>query len=272
MDPGPQPDVLKKLTFLEEQLIAQVHPVITVYRLKGGQFGYSGQVINFHQDITEFTTSLPHSIDTISKYVFVRKNDGEGYKDFIVNRDNVKAALTYLKSNNPWYRDITINENHLQCLPDNESIFQQIVSSQEKQHILFNLDSEDDDQNLSYDNIYESGAPTVTFQCNRKAVNSVLNIQEQNHESCILPWPKLQSVPINEFTCDGYICRAFPTLFPTGKGDLRDSRVCKVSNSEYFKFLMMYHDGRFAKHPRFRFFAFNSMMRWTALQNGSICI
>lgn len=112
----------------------------------------------------------------------------------------------------------------------------------------------------------------MTFQCNRKAVNSVLNIQEQNHESCILPWPKLQSVPINEFTCDGYICRAFPTLFPTGKGDLRDSRVCKVSNSEYFKFLMMYHDGRFAKHPRFRFFAFNSMMRWTALQNGSICI
>lgn len=88
MNPGPQPDVLKKLTFLEEQLIAQVHPVISVYRLKGGQFGYSGQVINFHQDITSFTTSLPHSIDTISKYVFVRRDEGEGYKDFIVNRGN----------------------------------------------------------------------------------------------------------------------------------------------------------------------------------------
>ena len=123
MDPGPQPDVLKKLTFVEEQLIAQVHPVITVYRLKGGQFGYSGQVINFHQDITNFTTSLPHSIDTISQYIFVRRHEGEGYKDFIVNRNNVKAALAYLKNNNPWYRDIIIDENNLERLPDNESVF-----------------------------------------------------------------------------------------------------------------------------------------------------
>ena len=41
MDPGHQPNVLKKLSFIQEQLIAQVHPVIAVYQLKGGQFGYS---------------------------------------------------------------------------------------------------------------------------------------------------------------------------------------------------------------------------------------
>lgn len=35
---------------------------------------------------------------------------------------------------------------------------------------------------------------------------------------------------------------------------------------------MMYDDGRFSKHPRFRFFALNSEMRWRALQTGRIYV
>ena len=35
---------------------------------------------------------------------------------------------------------------------------------------------------------------------------------------------------------------------------------------------MMYKDGRFATHPRFRFFALNTEMRWRALQAGRIYI
>ena len=40
----------------------------------------------------------------------------------------------------------------------------------------------------------------------------------------------------------------------------------------YFKHLLRYEDGRFAKHPRFRYFALNTEMRWRALQNGRIYI
>ncbi len=35
---------------------------------------------------------------------------------------------------------------------------------------------------------------------------------------------------------------------------------------------MRYEDGRFAKHPRFRYFALNTEMRWCALQTGKIYI
>ena len=35
---------------------------------------------------------------------------------------------------------------------------------------------------------------------------------------------------------------------------------------------MMYKDGRFAKHPRFRYFALNTEMRWRALQAGNIYV
>ena len=40
----------------------------------------------------------------------------------------------------------------------------------------------------------------------------------------------------------------------------------------YCKHLMMYDDNRFARHPRFRFFALNTEMRWRALQTGRVYI
>ena len=70
-------------------------------------------------------------------------------------------------------------------------------------------------------------------------------------------------MPINDFNTDGYFSCAFPTLFPTGAGDFLGQRQIQVTIGNYFRHLMMYNDSRFAKHPRFRFFAFNT--------NGMAC-
>lgn len=35
---------------------------------------------------------------------------------------------------------------------------------------------------------------------------------------------------------------------------------------------MLYKDGRFAKHPRFPYFALNTVIRWRALLAGRICV
>ncbi len=59
MDPGDVPEELKELSEIEEMLIAQVFTVMTVYQLRGGQNGYRGNVINFPQDVQEFTNQLP---------------------------------------------------------------------------------------------------------------------------------------------------------------------------------------------------------------------
>ena len=42
---------------------------------------------------------------------------------------------------------------------------------------------------------------------------------------------------------------AFPTLFPTGAADFVAPRPRTVTIGNYFKHLMQYRDGRFAKHP-----------------------
>lgn len=69
-----------------------------------------------------------------------------------------------------------------------------------------------------------------------------------------------------------YFSCAFPTLFPTKAADFLGQRQNQVTVGNYFKHLMMYGDGWFAKHPRFQFFALNTEMHWHALQIGQICI
>ena len=50
-------------------------------------------------------------------------------------------------------------------------------------------------------------------------------------------------------------------------------RQNQVTIGNYFKHLTMYDDNRFAKHPRFRFFAaLNTEMRWRALQTGRVYV
>ena len=72
-------------------------------------------------------------------------------------------------------------------------------------------------------------------------------------------WPVAGTNPVNEFTTEGYISCAFPMLFPTGAADLWAPRARTVTIGNYFKHLM-FQDGRFARHPRFQYFALNSRL------------
>ena len=54
-----------------------------------------------------------------------------------------------------------------------------------------------------------------------------------------------------------------------GPADFVAPRPLAVTVGNY---LLMYADGRFARHPRFRYFALNTEMRWWALQAGRIYV
>ncbi len=68
------------------------------------------------------------------------------------------------------------------------------------------------------------------------------------------------------------MARAFPALYPHGHGDLQLQRVRDIMLAEYFKHLIWYKDGRFARYTWWRYFALNSTMRWRALQEGRIYV
>ena len=46
------------LTQVEEMLISAVMPIMCIYRLPHGQYGYSGHVINLHQDVLSVESTL----------------------------------------------------------------------------------------------------------------------------------------------------------------------------------------------------------------------
>lgn len=57
-----------------------------------------------------------------------------------------------------------------------------------------------------------------------------------------------------------------------GTADLNDYRIKEIKPAEYFKHLLIYKDGRFARHPRWRYFALNTIMRWRALSEGRVFV
>lgn len=59
MDPGPIPLELTDLTYIEQMLIAEVHPFVSFYKIRGAQYGYNGNIINFRQNIQNYITRLP---------------------------------------------------------------------------------------------------------------------------------------------------------------------------------------------------------------------
>ncbi|KAK3922297.1 ATP-dependent DNA helicase [Frankliniella fusca] len=297
MDPGIVPPELQGLTHIEQQLIARVHPVLSVYKVRGGQYGYSGNIINFPQDVQQLATALPHRLADLNSVITVRTQGvegAEGHVDFKVRAGRVRAALVWLKDHHRYYHDIDISEENLSQLPANGDVYLQIRGVDERprpppppppaaaaaapgpgraadragaqvqppEHARAGGPEQGPQQeDPEAVGIHVTGMPMLRPEHNEDQV-----------ESHVTDWPTIGPQPVNEFTTDGYLTMSFPCLFPTGEGDLRSGRNRKIHTADYFKFLMEYSDRRFSRHPTFRFFAFNSMMRWNALTNGRVFI
>ena len=87
------------MTDIEEMLIAQIFPVVSVYNLPGGQYTYRGNIINFLQDVQEFVTRLPRDPSSLDLLIVRRYTEnGTNFRDFQVRREKVMQALLWLKA------------------------------------------------------------------------------------------------------------------------------------------------------------------------------
>jgi hypothetical protein len=157
MDPGDVPEELQGLTEIEEMLIAQIFPVISVYCLRGGQYAYKGNVINFPQDVHKFVTRLPRhpsSLDTL--VVRQRSANGSTFRDFNVCRIKIARALSWLKENNRYYINIIIDNEILQSLPENGPIDEYLPQVQNADEQLNDNELNDDENEQLNDNINET--------------------------------------------------------------------------------------------------------------------
>ena len=74
-------------------LISRVLPIMSVYRLPHGQYGYSGHILNVPQDVTLFLNHLPRQPATLDNVIVRKQGAAETHKDFRVRRSVVLRAL-----------------------------------------------------------------------------------------------------------------------------------------------------------------------------------
>ena len=103
-------------------LITKGCPARRVYRLKGGQRGYGGHVVNLAQNFGDFVKRLPRAAKDLP-IVIVRRLGGEDTrKDTLVRRQRVLDAIVWLQANISFCSDISIGADALAALPDNETL------------------------------------------------------------------------------------------------------------------------------------------------------
>ena len=93
-------------------------------------------------------------------------------------------------------------------------------------------------------------------------------------------WPTIENRPLNKYTTPYLATMAFPTLFPDAKGDPTIPSLNRdVPFSKSVKHLLKFGEWfgdhwvyRFAKHPRFSFWALNMIQRKRTLQQSSVFI
>ena len=104
-------------------LVSAVMPIMSIYRLPLGQYGYTGHVINLPQDVVSFANSLPRVPSELDVLV-IRKDSEQSHRDFRVRRSVVQEALTWLLENNRYYRAnaIRLNEEALHRLPQDGNL------------------------------------------------------------------------------------------------------------------------------------------------------
>ena len=211
-----------------------------------------------------------------------------------VRRQQVLEALVNLKRNNKYYENIEIDSEALEALPEDgeledlhvirkgndDASFEDIspvgaIADEAKEqketnevhfsHSVVLSAALNLTERQKLDKFIDSlGNKSADKQAEEKGDSCKENCDQQDHMS----WPTYGSNPISEFTTEGYFTQAFPALFPMGAGDFRSPRLRSVTLGEYLKHIMRYIDGRFARHPRFRYFALNTMMRWRALETA----
>jgi hypothetical protein len=128
------------------------------------------------------------------------------------------------------------------------------------------IDSEEDqgppeheDDSQSPMNLHSNGF-VPDLHISGHEIDQLRNAAHPPPDTQVLSMPVVRGTPLSEYGTNIAI-NAFPTLFPTGKGGFDEPRQHAVSEKDWANYLLQLRGGRFARHPRFRYWALNTIMR-----------
>jgi hypothetical protein len=302
---GDVPAELNDLTVVEEAMIAKCRAKCWIMQLKeegsdsrsspNAQRSIKGHVIIYPQRPSAISEILPPPLDEVSTpicVVFVGSSPPTDEwlrtkaKPLTVRREKVRNALIWLKAHNPLYKDITINNDLLNNLPDDymlpvhiehvlpntardslTSRYDNLQPPFHKSHSNSDVDENSTERSVPFQNVVitdvDGSAPA-----NELRAAAIRHIKKKgggyieiNHDP----------VPINEFFNPEMFPMIYPTLFPYGIGGFENcNRSARVSLKRHTKHMFSLADRRFQEHYSFLFTIFNILQRREILLHTSL--
>ncbi|KAK4068341.1 hypothetical protein Purlil1_13812 [Purpureocillium lilacinum] len=278
LDFGPVPARLPELTPTEESLIARVHVHVNIMLVRGQQYKYRGHVVHFLREVGLVYNQLPLLPRELNTVLLRPANTSshanlsrQFTRQFRVRRQAVMIWLDYLRHHHPGYRCIAIDNERLSQLPEDGNVVDAIPQSQvEAADVGPEEDQEAEPELEDAAAVPDLLAKDTELDALRSILvggpepNGALPLAtgSQGRAQHELRLPNIRHTPINEFNrSHALLSLAFPCLFPDGRADFVEPRLRSIEYKDYIEHAMRWHDGRFARHPTFRFVAFNTLMR-----------
>ncbi len=290
MIPGDQPDCIKKLNQVEVSAISQIICHMRLYKRMKGTHGFSGHCISFAQDVENLANCLPRAVRDLPIVVIERPHEKNPIQ-FKANGTHILEAILWLKENNDDYKHIQINYDALKEYPSNggdlQGILRVILDDDDSEETeKTNTPGMDDDENCIHQATLEAKTrdlprPDATV-CTpldkglvdnyiKKAVETISIGETKTNETLNEVTVELLqgSEPVSEFL-PGFFSKAFPHLFPDGKGDFTKPRLGKQPTFLDWAKHLLRLDRRFAKDPLFPLVVVNMYQRRQTLTLGNL--
>ncbi|EIM90060.1 uncharacterized protein STEHIDRAFT_52210 [Stereum hirsutum FP-91666 SS1] len=225
------------------------------------------------------------------------------YSTFKVRRAAIREALLWLREHNPkYYGDIEIDEERLRALPEDDVPEEVLANVRQTEDVGVLLEESgagyvpDETQEVEYGAYpYHDRLPDVIPLLVSGASDTDLsgvtptelmlyglsNLWNDDSEGGYAV--RRGTDPVSDFgrpprgevrpydpNRTNFFERAFPTLFPYGRGGVEADRETLVSYQDHIRWLLQYHDRRFRRHNTFPFVAFGIEQRRQGLNSARI--
>jgi hypothetical protein len=130
MHPWRSPTHLPKLSTLEESLISLHCTVLKIFRLKGGNFGYSGNYVAVTQDVGLFVSKIPRQMSRTHLSIampFHAVSSDEAPKSLWVSSSKIRRWLSFLVQTILLYSHITVDEDTMATITECGDTFQHLL-------------------------------------------------------------------------------------------------------------------------------------------------
>ena len=274
------PRELEDLREGEKLLIQQVSPYVPLHHLQQGSYGSKGHVCSFPQDINHICNVLPRTPTDVSVVKVVKEfSNREGNTQcltFRIRRNKVLEALRWLKKYNTEYHHIDICEDNFDWMhsPEQDLPHPQQEPQEFQQQESYVTYGENEQQSNAVPGTFgyiatpkNRNLPKAKDTTTTETLHSAY---DSSNTSTSIDFPYVAQKAVNEYDKTSKLfCKAFPWLFPGGRGDFNDYSEVKETIDDWMRRLLYYQDGRFAADKMWAFFALNYSVRKKNMDSGA---